>query len=125
MKFSKGYFILAVLLFVIEVLIALFVRDRFIRPYGGDVLVVMLVYCAVRSFFVLRPLPLAIGVLIFSFTVEFLQYLNIVDILGLRNSEVASTVIGTLFEWGDLLAYVVGIVIILIFEYYRQKRPVT
>ena len=31
-------------LFVVETLIALFVRDAFIRPYMGDVLVVILVY---------------------------------------------------------------------------------
>ena len=33
-------------LFVVETLIALFVRDAFIRPYMGDVLVVILIYCA-------------------------------------------------------------------------------
>lgn len=33
-----------------EVLIALYVRDRFIRPYVGDMLVVVLVYSFVRIF---------------------------------------------------------------------------
>ena len=42
-------------LFVVETLIALFVRDAFIRPYMGDVLVVILVYCFVRMF-ITRPL---------------------------------------------------------------------
>ncbi len=31
-------------LFIVETLIALFVRDAFIRPYMGDVLVVILIY---------------------------------------------------------------------------------
>ena len=41
--FNKIYFRLTVILFLIEVAIALFIKDRFIRPYLGDVLVVMLI----------------------------------------------------------------------------------
>lgn len=37
-------------LFIVETLIALFLRDAFIRPYMGDVLVVILIYCFVRIF---------------------------------------------------------------------------
>ena len=37
-------------LFIVETLIALFVRDAFIRPYMGDILVVILIYCFVRIF---------------------------------------------------------------------------
>ena len=39
-----------VLLVITEVLIALYVHDDFVRPYVGDVLVVIAVYCAVRIF---------------------------------------------------------------------------
>lgn len=47
-------------LFIVETLIALFVRDAFIRPYMGDVLVVILIYCFARIFITepLRGLPL-------------------------------------------------------------------
>ena len=37
-------------LFLIEGAIAIWVHDRFVRPYMGDVLVVVLVYCFVRIF---------------------------------------------------------------------------
>ena len=37
-------------IFCIEALIALYVRDNFIRPYVGDILVVVLVYSFVRMF---------------------------------------------------------------------------
>ena len=49
-------------LFIVETLIALFVRDAFIRPYMGDVLVVILIYCFVRIFITepLRGLPLSL-----------------------------------------------------------------
>jgi hypothetical protein len=82
-SFNRHYFGWTVGLLGIEILIALFVRDRFVRPYLGDVLVVMLVYCFVRTFFDLAVLPLTVGVLLFAFTIEFLQYLNIVEVLGL------------------------------------------
>jgi hypothetical protein len=121
LNFNKNYFGLAVLIFTIEVLIALFVRDHFVRPYFGDVLVVILIYCFIKSFLRLPVFPVAIGVLIFSFTIEFLQYQNIVEMLGLEKSVVARTVIGTLFEWIDLLAYAVGIATVLVVEKYLLK----
>jgi hypothetical protein len=108
-------------LFIIEVLIALFVRDAFVRPYLGDVLVVILIYCFVKSFFNLPILPLAIGVLLFAFLIEFLQYLNIVEKLGLQKSKILSTVLGTSFAWNDILAYIAGAAIILIVEKLMLK----
>ena len=121
-KFNKYYFGVAAVIFGIEVLIALFVRDRFVRPYFGDVLVVILIYCSIRSFFKLPTLALSLGVLAFSFTIEFLQYLHIVHILGLEKSAIARTVIGTSFAWNDILAYIAGIAIVLLVEGYLVKR---
>jgi Protein of unknown function (DUF2809) len=122
LAFNKNYFGLAVLIFIIEILIALFVRDGFVRPYLGDVLVVILIYCFVKSFLPLPVFPVAILVMAFSFTIEFLQYIHIVDKLGLRKSTLAKTVIGTSFAWNDILAYVAGIAIILLVEKYRPKK---
>lgn len=122
MTFNKNYFILAALIFIIEVLIALFVRDNFIRPYFGDVLVVILIYCFLKSFLHMPVFPLAISVLVFAFTLEFLQYINMVSILGWGKSEIARTVIGTSFEWIDMLAYITGIVVVLFSEKYLKKR---
>jgi hypothetical protein len=115
---NRKYVVFTVLIFAIEVLIAAFVHDKFVRPYVGDVLVVILIYCCIRSFFN-APVILVTGfVLLFAFTIEFLQYMNIVEVLGLEGSTVARTVIGTSFAWIDLLAYVGGSVIILIGEKY-------
>ncbi|MEM0980026.1 MAG: DUF2809 domain-containing protein, partial [Cyanobacteria bacterium P01_H01_bin.58] len=61
-------------------------NDAFIRPYVGDVLVVILIYAIVRAFFKAAILPTAIGVLLFAFVVEILQYFKIVEILGLESS---------------------------------------
>jgi len=116
LRFNRKYFLLASSLFVIELLIALFVHDDFIRPYFGDYLVVILIYCAMRTILQVSPLKAAIGVLLFSYAIEGLQYFRIVDKLGLSGNVIARTVIGYGFEWWDILAYTLGIITVLIFE---------
>ncbi len=118
--FNLKFFLFTIILFVVEVLIALYVRDAFFRPYFGDYLVVMLIYCAVRTFIKIKPLPAAVGVLLFAYTVELLQYFNIVERLGLSHSQLARTVIGFGFEWWDMLAYKLGIITIIILENTRS-----
>lgn len=124
--FNKKYLILTIILFVIEVLIAVFVRDAFVRPYVGDYLVVILIYCAVRTVLKASVWKVAVGVLLFSFLIETLQYFHIVNRLGLENNVVARTVIGIGFEWMDFVAYTLGILTVLAFEYkksaLKQKR---
>ena len=116
LTFNRTYFFIAIILFIIEVLIALFVRDRFFRPYVGDYLVVMLVYSAVRTVLKAPVLKVAIGTLVFAYTIEVLQYFQIVNKLGLQNNVIARTVIGYGFEWEDLVAYTLGILNVLVFE---------
>jgi hypothetical protein len=50
MTFRPAYALAALIIFAIEVCIALFVHDGFIRPYVGDVLAVALVYAALRGY---------------------------------------------------------------------------
>lgn len=120
--FNPDYFILTILLFAVEVLIALYVHDTIIRPYIGDLLVVILIYCFVKSFFYFSVLKTAIGVLIFSYGIETLQYLKFVEILGLQHSKAANTIIGNSFAWIDLVAYTGGFVTILLAEKFMAIR---
>ena len=124
LTFNKHYFAFTILIFFVEVLIALFVHDNFVRPYLGDVLVVILIYCFIKSFLNLPVLPVVVFVLIFSFTIEFLQFLNIVEKLHLEKSKIARTVIGTSFSWIDLLTYIVGIAIVILIEKYWLKKEI-
>lgn len=101
---------------MIEVLIAMYVRDDFIRPYFGDFLLVILMYCFLRTFVSLNIRLTAIVVLLFSYLVEVLQYLNFVMRIGLQDSEIARTLIGTSFAWFDIVAYTIGILAVLWFE---------
>ena len=111
-RLRMGYGLAALLLFVIEVLIALFVRDRFIRPYGGDILVTLLICCVIR---VILPrgyrLPVGGGVLLFAILVEIGQYFGLVYLLGLGHIKFFRILIGTGFSWWDMVCYAAGCIL--------------
>ena len=123
LHFNKNYFSVSIVILIIEVAIALFIHDNFIRPYLGDALVVILMYCFLKSFARLPVLPAALCVLGFSFLVEILQWWNIVHKIGLGHLRLARIVIGTSFSWLDLVAYAAGVGMILVIEKYRLPRP--
>jgi len=116
-RFYPKYFVATLILFITEVLIALFVNDTFIRPYFGDFLVVVLMYCFIRTFFNFPVLPVAIFVLIFACFIEFLQYLNLLHYLGLENSKLAKIVLGHSFSWSDIVCYAAGVLSVILVEF--------
>ncbi|MEX8549147.1 MAG: DUF2809 domain-containing protein [Mucilaginibacter sp.] len=97
-------------------------HDALIRPYGGDFLVVILLYCLIKSFSNLRVWTAAIGVLLFSYLVETLQFFHIVNLLGFEKSRIACIIIGTSFTWSDLVAYTLGILVVLAAEGMFNER---
>ncbi len=100
-----------VALLTVEVLIALFVRDRFVRPYLGDVLVVILLYCVVRC---IKPTGwrwLSPGLFLFAVAVEAAQAAQLVCRLGWEDIPFLATLLGTSFSWWDILCYAVGALI--------------
>lgn len=123
-QFNRNYFILTILLFLVETAIALYLHDNFIRPYFGDFLVVMLLYCFLKSFINLSVWVAAGLVLLFSFTIEIAQYFNMVEKLGLQHYKIAKVVLGNSFAWMDLLAYVLGILAVISIEkiYCRTRK---
>ena len=109
MKKRIPYIIILILLIAVEVVIALTQHNNWLRSYGGDVIVVWAVYCLVQSVIGgKKPVITHIGVLIFAFLVEFLQYIHIVDIIGLGDIEFFRILIGTSFAVEDLLSYALG-----------------
>lgn len=123
MQLTKTHYLFAtIFLFITEILIAKYIQDKIIRPYIGDVLVVILIYCFVKSIFSFKIMPTALGVLIFSFAIEFAQYFNIVSKLGLQQNRLAVIVIGNSFSLIDLLCYVAGIGIVLWVEKQFSKK---
>jgi len=120
--FNKNYFFLTLILFVVEICIALFITDKIIRPFVGDVLVVILIYCFLRIFLNVNYLKLALGVLIFAFTIEILQYFDYVKLLGLENNRILSVALGRTFELLDFAAYFVGFLLIILTEKFYKKH---
>lgn len=102
-----------------EVLIALYVRDRFVRPYLGDVLAVMLVYCGLRAVLPIRPLAAAIAAFAIGAAIEFGQAVHVLDLIGVHN-RVIRVVLGTGFEWLDFVAYAAGALAALAGEHSRR-----
>lgn len=116
------YAIVFFLLLFIEVLIALFVHDRFVRPYVGDMIVVAVVYCFVRIAIPERFRLMPLWVFLFAVCVEVLQYFRIVEVLGVENNTFLRTLIGTSFAWEDILCYAVGGAVLAAWEWYLYKR---
>ncbi|MBR4412838.1 MAG: DUF2809 domain-containing protein, partial [Lachnospiraceae bacterium] len=108
MKKRLIYALATIILIAVEVLIALFVHDNFIRPYIGDVIVVVVVYCFVRIIMPEKVHLLPLYVFLFARMVDVLQYFHIVDLLGLGNSTFFRILIGGVFDFKDILCYGIG-----------------
>lgn len=77
LKFNYKNFLIAILIFLTEVLIATKLKNIFfVRAYLGDVLVVMLLYFFVRAFIKINPIKLITGIFIWSCMIECLQYFH-------------------------------------------------
>jgi len=69
LNFNSKYFYLTIFLLITEIIIAIWVHDAFIRPFGGDFLVVILIYCLVKSFMDSPVSPTILSVLLFAYAV--------------------------------------------------------
>tara|TARA_R110002051_G_scaffold13435_6_gene45041 strand:+ start:9506 stop:9904 length:399 start_codon:yes stop_codon:yes gene_type:complete len=121
----KTYFLGFILLFIIEVCIALYLHDTIIRPFVGDILVVLLVYCFVMTVLLLTTTRIkitivALSVLVFAFCVEALQATELLQTLDLSENKLASVILGSTFDWLDLVAYIIGTLFIILLEKIRS-----
>ena len=102
-------------------IIATYFNDDFIRPYVGDMLVVILIYCFIRIIIPSKLSLLPLYVFIFALSVEVLQYLQIVKFLGLEDNSLAKIIIGSTFDWKDIICYAVGCILIFTVEKSKHK----
>lgn len=101
--------VIFVLLTAAEFYIGLFVDDAFIRPYFGDVLIVIVLYAFIRIIFPEKFKYLWLAVFCFAVLVEISQIFPLVNVLGIKNRFVR-TLMGSSFAWGDIIAYAAGCV---------------
>lgn len=102
-------------LLITEIFIALYVHDDFIRPYMGDVLVIPVIYSFIRIFIPLKCRLMPLYVFAFAVFTELMQYIKIVDILHIE-SRFLRILIGTSFSFADILCYLAGSIIVMIWQ---------
>lgn len=117
-----AYAFVTVVLIIIEVLIALYVHDRFVRPYLGDVLVVVVLYTFVRIWIPEKGKLMPLWIFVFAAGVELLQYFKIVEILGLADNTFFRILIGSVFDVKDIVCYAAGCMLLGIYEILMRKN---
>lgn len=122
MRFHKRYFVAFLLVLGIEIVIASFVHDSFVRPFFGDFLIIFLLYFFFRTFLKFSYKIIAIGVLVFAYLVEILQYINLLKLLNIQPNTFTKLTLGSSFDWGDMLAYTVAFLCIVFAEKWLKRR---
>ncbi len=118
------YLTVFLLLFAVEIMIGMYVHDSFVRPYVGDMLVVILLWALVRIFIPYKAVWLSAAVYIFSVIVELTQLIPLVDLLGIKN-HLVRVLMGTTFVVEDLFAYAAGCAVtavVDVFIFHKRKR---
>lgn len=119
-KQREKYLIAFIIVFFTELMIAIYVHDTIIRPYVGDMLVVILLYCMVNVVIPDKIRLMPFWIFIFSALIEFMQYFKVLKILGLENNTLLRIVLGSTFDWKDIACY--GIGCILLGLYGKKQR---
>ncbi len=122
MPSEKKYLVASIILFLVEVFIGIYVHDTIVRPYIGDLLFVVLLYCMLKAVCNMAVMKAGIVVLLFAYLVETLQYFNIANVLGLGNYKFARILIGNSFSRADMACYTIGIAIVLLVEKLNHKQ---
>lgn len=122
MKKRILYAIATVLLLGIEVFIALYVHDAFIRPYVGDVLVVVVIYTFIRIFIPEKCSLLPLYIFLFAAGVEVLQLFHFAQLLGLEQNGFWGILIGSVFDVKDVLCYAIGCVMLGLYEALPRRK---
>ena len=118
------YSLLFLLFLGIEVVIALFVHDDFIRPFVGDALVPLVIYPFLRIFIPQKMRLLPLWIFLFCFLVEGMQYFDILTLLHLNDNAFLRILLGTSFDWRDVLCYAAGCLLLAGWEWLRYKKRI-
>lgn len=119
-QLNKRYFTPFLLVLVAEIAIAIFYFHRFVRGFLGDVLVIPLMYYLLRSISSLKHKPTILLVLLIGFITEVFQWLSLIQHLKMNDS-FTRLVLGNTYDPLDLLAYVLGAILVLVIEKIRSQ----
>ena len=120
-KRRESWAVIGVIILAIEIYIAIFIKGGFIRHYIGDVLATAMLYAFGRAIFRVAPINLAIFVFVISLFIEALQYLKILEILGVK-STILRIIFGGTFDWTDIICYLAGCILAYMFENLSMQK---
>ena len=121
MTFRPSYALATIAVLGIEIAIARFVHDDFVRPYLGDSLAVVAVYFALRAVTRFRVVAAVAIAFAFACAIEVGQFFHLVDLLGLGTNRLARIVLGSTFVLTDFVAYAGGALCVLAIEKVRLR----
>ena len=120
LRFNREALLWAVLIFIIEALIAtVWSRHRWLRSFGGDALAAVWVYFAFKTVVQARAVPLALAAFATGCAVELAQ-LAAQLASWTSGNPVLRTVLGSVPDWMDVLAYAVGAALVVALERLRR-----
>ena len=125
LQFNKNYLVLAHSIFLMELAIAFTIKTGFIRYTFGDYLVVILLYAIFRGCTNLSVRASTLVVLLIAYGIELLQLTPFLAYFNLQNSFTAKLIFGSTFQIGDIIAYSLGILTVLLIEYYNENHKNT
>ena len=119
LKSRIGWFI------VICITVALGLASRHFKVvplFVGDILWATMVYFIVRFLFISKPIKfIAIASLIFSYAIETLQLYKAPWIDSIRPTLFGRLVLGSTFNWGDMISYTLGVGLAVLVDYSLLK----
>jgi len=116
------YLIISCCILIIEITIAVFVNDQFIRPIFGDYLASILVFYLLATFLKTDLNKIAILSLLISYIIEFSQYIHILELLHLDKIKILNIFLGNSFSWADMLAYTLGILTVVLIHNFKKNK---
>ena len=125
-KIKLNNCIIFICLFIVELYMGLYVRDRYIRPYLGDILVIPLIYSFLNIFIQNNYKNLIFKVVIFAIFIEIFQYFKLVEVLRIKN-KILKIVIGTTYDLNDIYCYIVGGIstYLVILNHEKKSKKIT
>ena len=115
MKKRIKYLIGFIITIIIEALIAMYVHDYFIRPYVGDVVIIICIYLLLRIIIPDKIKYLSLYVLMLGVIVEVMQYFNFTNMISGGN-KLLKIALGSTFDIKDIICYAIGYIIIVLVE---------
>jgi hypothetical protein len=121
LRFDREAALWAVLIFVVEVLIAtVWSHHPWLRGFVGDVLAVVWVYFLLKTVIKAKVPNLALAAFAVGCLVELAQYVAAANGWHVEN-RVLRIVLGSVADWMDVLAYAGGFVLVLALEYFLAR----